>query len=144
MTEENWGSDVIVWSETAIPAYFTQVKEFYLDPLSAKAKASNTDLIVGLLIKSSKNEDSNAVITLGRHEARYYKNHLLPFGEYLPLQPLSGYILKALNINLGNFTPGGDQQKLLIAGGYPFSTSICYMKMPLAVRLQVHYQKLLI
>jgi apolipoprotein N-acyltransferase len=126
MTEENWDSDVIIWPETAIPAYFSQVKEFYLDPLSAKAKANSTDLIVGLLVKSSKNEHSNAVITLGRHEARYYKNHLLPFGEYLPLQPLSGYILNALNIQLGNFTPGGGQQKLLIAGGYPFSTSICY------------------
>ncbi len=126
MTEENWDSDVIIWPETAIPAYFSQVKEFYLDPLSAKAKVNNIDLIVGLLVKSSKNEYSNAVITLGRHEARYYKNHLLPFGEYLPLQPLSGYILNALNIQLGNFTRGGDQQKLLIAGGYPFSTSICY------------------
>jgi len=126
MTEENWDSDVIIWPETAIPAYFSQVKEFYLDPLSDKAKANNTDLIIGLPVKSSKNEYSNAVITLGRHEARYYKNHLLPFGEYLPLQPLSGYILNALNIQLGNFTPGGEQQELLIAGGYTFSTSICY------------------
>ncbi|MCK5831134.1 MAG: apolipoprotein N-acyltransferase [Methylococcales bacterium] len=126
MSAQNWDSDVIVWPETAIPAYFSQVKEFYLDPLSVKAKAHNTDLIVGLPINSKKNEYSNAVITLGMHEARYYKNHLLPFGEYLPLQPLSGFILKALNIQLGNFTPGGNNQKLLIAGGYPFSTSICY------------------
>ncbi len=126
LTTQNWDADVIVWPETAIPAYFSEVKEFYLDPLSAKAKANNTDLIVGLPIKSSKNEYLNAVVTLGRHEARYYKNHLLPFGEYLPLQPLSGFILKALNIQLGNFTPGGEKQKLLIAGGYPFSTSICY------------------
>jgi apolipoprotein N-acyltransferase len=126
MSAQNWDSDVIVWPETAIPAYFSQVKEFYLDPLSAEAKAHNTDLIVGLLINSQKNEYSNAVITLGEHEARYNKNHLLPFGEYLPLQPLSGFILKALNIHLGDFTSGGEDQKLLIAGGYPFSTSICY------------------
>ena len=126
MSAQNWDSDIIVWPETAIPAYFSQVKEFYLDPLSAEAKAHNTDLIIGVPISRKKNEYSNAVITLGKHEARYYKNHLLPFGEYLPLQPLSGFILKALNIQLGDFTPGGDHQKLLIAGGYPFSTSICY------------------
>jgi apolipoprotein N-acyltransferase len=51
---------------------------------------------------------------------------LLPFGEYLPLQPLSGFILQSLGMQLSDFTPGGSQQNLLEAGGYPFSTSICY------------------
>ena len=56
----------------------------------------------------------------------YRKNHLLPFGEYMPLQPLSGLVLKGLNIRMGDFTPGGDSQDLLKAGGYPFITTICY------------------
>ncbi|MCF6253017.1 MAG: apolipoprotein N-acyltransferase [Methylococcaceae bacterium] len=126
MTVQNWGSDVIIWPETAIPAYLSQVKAFYLDPLSAKAKAHNTDLIVSLPATGRKNEYFNTVLTLGNHEGRYDKNHLLPFGEYLPLQPLSGFVLNLLNIRLGNFTSGGNDQKLLQAGGYPFATSICY------------------
>lgn len=126
MTEQNWDSDIIIWPETAIPAYLSQVKEFYLDPLSAKAKANNTDLIVSLPAKGEGNEYFNAVLTLGNNERRYNKNHLLPFGEYLPLQPLSGFVLNLLNIHLGNFTSGGDKQKLLQAGGFPFATSICY------------------
>ncbi len=126
MTVQNWDSDVIIWPETAIPAYLSQVKEFYLDPLSAKAKAHSTDLIVSLPATGRKNEYFNTVLTLGNHEGRYDKNHLLPFGEYLPLQPLSGFVLNLLNIRLGNFTSGGNDQKLLQAGGYPFVTSICY------------------
>ena len=127
LTEQNWDSDIIIWPETAIPAYLSQVKEFYLDPLSAKARQHNTDLIVSLpIFGAEKKEYFNSVITLGNHDARYHKNHLLPFGEYLPLQPLSGYVLDLLNIPLGDFTSGGDQQKLLQAGGYPFATSICY------------------
>ncbi|MCK5189674.1 MAG: apolipoprotein N-acyltransferase, partial [Methylococcales bacterium] len=127
LTEQNWDSDIIIWPETAIPAYLSQVKEFYLDPLSAKAKSHNTDLIVSLpIFGAEKKEYFNSVITLGNYEGRYHKNHLLPFGEYLPFQPLSGYVLDLLNIPLGNFTPGGDQQELLRAGGYPFATSICY------------------
>jgi apolipoprotein N-acyltransferase len=66
------------------------------------------------------------VLLLGKQEGRYNKNHLLPFGEYLPLQPVSGFILGLLNISLGNFSSGGNEQKLLEAGGYPFATSICY------------------
>lgn len=127
LTEQNWDSDIIIWPETAIPAYLSQVKEFYLDPLSAKARQHNTDLIVSLpIFGAKKKEYFNSVLTLGAHEGRYHKNHLLPFGEYLPLQPLSGFVLDLLNIPLGDFTSGGNQQKLLQAGGYPFSTSICY------------------
>jgi apolipoprotein N-acyltransferase len=127
LTEQNWDSDIIIWPETAIPAYLSQVKEFYLDPISAKARQHKTDLIVSLPVFDVEKEVYfNSVLTLGAHEGRYNKNHLLPFGEYLPLQPLSGFVLDLLNIRLGNFTSGGNQQKLLQAGGYPFATSICY------------------
>ena len=126
LTTQNWDANVIVWPETAIPAFLSQVKQHYLNPLSAEAKAHNTDLIVSLPASNEQNEHFNTVLTLGLNEGRYDKNHLLPFGEYLPLQPLSGFILESLNIHLGSFTSGGNDQKLLIAGGYPFNTSICY------------------
>jgi len=126
LTEQHWDADIIIWPETAIPAYLSQVKKFYLDPLSAKAKAKNVDLIVSLPTRGKTKEYFNTVLSLGENEGQYNKNHLLPFGEYLPLQPISGFILDALNINLGSFTSGGVEQPLLKAGGYPFSTSICY------------------
>jgi len=126
MTELHWDADIVIWPETAIPAYLSQVKKFYLEPLSAAAKQNNTDLIVSLPARGENKEFYNTVLTLGKNEAQYNKNHLLPFGEYLPLQPLSGYILDSLGIHLGNFTSGGNEQSLLKAGGYPFSTSICY------------------
>ncbi|MDD1628162.1 MAG: apolipoprotein N-acyltransferase, partial [Methylococcaceae bacterium] len=71
-------------------------------------------------------EKYNAVMTLGKETGMYRKKHLLPFGEYLPWQPVSGFILNSLSIKLGNFTPGGIDQPLLKAGGYHFITSICY------------------
>lgn len=126
LTEQHWDADIIIWPESAIPAYLVQVKEHYLDPLSTKAKAHNTDVIVGLPSLGMNKEHYNTVLTLGKKEGRYHKNHLLPFGEYLPLQPLSGFVLKLLNVQLGRFTSGGFDQDLLQAGGYPFATSICY------------------
>jgi len=126
LTEQNWDADIVIWPETAIPAYLSQVQTIYLDPLSSEAKKHNTDLIVSLPAKGKSKEYFNTVLALGKTPGRYNKNHLLPFGEYLPLQPLSGFVLDSLNIRLGSFTSGGNDQPLLTAGGYPFSTSICY------------------
>ncbi|MCK4494695.1 MAG: apolipoprotein N-acyltransferase [Methylococcales bacterium] len=127
MTFSHWDSDVIIWPETAIPAYLHQVEKPFLAPLSAKAKANNTDLIVSVAAKSDNGlETYNTVLTLGKNRQMYKKNHLLPFGEYLPLQPFSGWVLNTIGVTLGSFTSGGDKQPLLTAGWYPFATSICY------------------
>jgi len=127
MTEEHWDSNVIIWPETAIPAYLDQVKDSFLVPLVNDAQRHNTDLIISVPVQeSTPKKNFNAVITMGKEEGMYRKTHLLPFGEYLPLQPLSGFVLNMINIRLGNFTPGAVNQPLLKAAGYPFITLICY------------------
>lgn len=126
LTEQHWDADVIIWPETAIPAFLSEVKDFYLDPLSALARDKGTDLVVSLPSNGSGTDYYNSVMTLGGQEAVYHKHHLLPFGEYLPLQPLSGWVLDRLAIPLGNFAAGAARQPLLKAGGYPFVTTICY------------------
>ncbi|TAK63504.1 apolipoprotein N-acyltransferase [Methylobacter sp.] len=127
MTEEHWDSQAIIWPETAIPAFLDQVQETFLAPLRNNAKLHNTDLIISVPVHDRPiDQKYNAVITIGKDEDIYRKTHLLPFGEYLPLQPLSGFVLNMINIKLGNFTAGTASQPLLKAGGYPFITLICY------------------
>jgi len=127
MTEQHWDSAVVVWPETSIPAYLSEVNKWFLLPLSKAAQQHKADLIVSLPAHgNSEDEKYNAVMTLGKETGLYRKKHLLPFGEYLPWQPVSGFILNSLAIKLGNFKPGGIDQPLLKAGGYPFITSICY------------------
>ncbi|MBT3506527.1 MAG: apolipoprotein N-acyltransferase [Methylococcales bacterium] len=127
-TEQHWDSDLIIWPETAIPAFQHEIDADFLTPLSDDAKRHDTALIVSLPIKNNeKGEYYNAALTLGQGQGDYKKIHLLPFGEYLPLQPLSGYLLDSLNIMpIGSFTPGSDQQPLMRAKGYPFILTICY------------------
>lgn len=127
LTEAHWDSAVIIWPETSIPAYLSEVNDWFLIPLSNAAKQHNTDLIVSLpMLGISKEDKYNAVMTLGKEAGRYQKKHLLPFGEFLPWQPVSGFILNSLAIKLGDFKPGSDEQPLMKAGGYPFITTICY------------------
>lgn len=127
LTEQHWNAQVIVWPETSIPAYLSEVKDSFLMPLDRIAKQHHTDLIVSLPIKNDAGtEKYNAVMTLGKNIASYRKRHLLPFGETMPWQPVSGFILKQLAFKFGNFTAGDNHQTLLTAGGYSFITSICY------------------
>ena len=127
LTAAHWDSAVIIWPETSIPAYLSEVNDWFLQPLSNAAKLHNTDLIVSLPVHDNATDEKyNAVMTLGKETGLYRKKHLLPFGEYLPWQPVSGFILNSLAIKLGNFTPGRIDQPLLKAGGYSFITSICY------------------
>ena len=127
LTEQHWqDSQIIIWPETAIPAFYHQVQDFFLKPLAVAAKQHHVDLVVSMPTKGEGKSYFNSAVVLGAEQHFYHKNHLLPFGEYLPLQPLSGWILDQLNIPLGDFTPGADKQTLLFAAGYPFITTICY------------------
>lgn len=122
----HWQSDLIIWPETAIPAYFEDVKQDYLLPLEQEALAHNTDIITSLPYKDKAGKLFNSVLVLGKNRAMYKKIHLLPFGEYLPWQPVSGYILGLMNVRLGKFSPGNIDQPLLRAAGHDFVTTICY------------------
>lgn len=123
---EHWDSDIIIWPETAIPAYYSDIKKEYLEPLQQEAIQNNVDIIVSLPHRDKLDKLYNSVLTLGEDSRFYNKIHLLPFGEYLPWQPISGYILGLMNIRLGQFSSGDVNQSLLKAAGYYFSTSICY------------------
>ena len=103
------------------------MQDWFLLPLRLAAQEHGSDIIVSLPLRGdAAHERYNAVMTLGKDLATYKKTHLLPFGEYLPWQPVSGFILDSLGLSLGNFTPGDIDQALLKAGGYAFITSICY------------------
>ncbi|WNB75123.1 apolipoprotein N-acyltransferase [Methylomonas koyamae] len=126
LTEQHWDSDVIIWPETAIPAFLEDVKPFFIDPLQVEARARGVDIVVGLPSSGQGRDYYNSVLALGETQVLYHKIHLLPFGEYLPLQPLSGWVLDQLAIPLGDFAAGGARQPLLRAGGHAFVATICY------------------
>lgn len=128
MTREHWDSDLVVWPETAIPAYYRELKDNFLKKLSQEARQKQTDLLLGIPMKGGFKQEKryNALISLGVTEGIYQKRHLVPFGEFLPLQPISGMIADFLGISMPHITPGKADQGLLYAAGYPLMASICY------------------
>ncbi len=127
MTRAHWDSKLIIWPETAAPVFYHQIQHTLFSTLEAEAKAHRSDLLIGIFIADPAAERYyNAIVSLGQQSGQYLKRHLVPFGEYLPLRPLFGFVLDVLAIPLADVSAGDSDQRLLEAAGYPLVASICY------------------
>ncbi|PHS69962.1 MAG: apolipoprotein N-acyltransferase [Methylophaga sp.] len=125
-TEQHWDSDLIVWPENAVTAFHHQLKDLYFDPLAEQARANKTDILLGLPVKDiSSQQYFNSMMLLGSDQAFYYKSHLVPFGDYVPLEWLRG-LIAFFDLPMSAFRPGPIQQELIHAAGYNIGISICY------------------
>jgi apolipoprotein N-acyltransferase len=69
----------------------------------------------------------NSVASLGSAPSqRYHKVHLVPFGEYIPLKAVWGWVIEVLHIPLSDFTRGAVDQRPLAIGGQRVAANICY------------------
>jgi apolipoprotein N-acyltransferase len=57
---------------------------------------------------------------------RYHKRHLVPFGEYLPMDRWTRPVLDFLRIPMSDFTPGGNGRPLVTLAGHAAGINICY------------------
>jgi apolipoprotein N-acyltransferase len=68
------------------------------------------------------------VVSLGSAESQSYrKNHLVPFGEFIPLRPVLGWLInEILQIPMSDQARGGDRQEVLRVAGQRVAVNICY------------------
>jgi apolipoprotein N-acyltransferase len=119
--------DLIVWPETAIAAFYDQVSDNFIPYLEEKLQENGSTLLTGIpVLDHASWEYYNAVLSLGGKRNFYYKRHLVPYGEYLPMRWLFGTTLDALAVPNADFSSGNGSQPLLQAAGYPVATSICF------------------
>ena len=119
--------DVVVWPETAIPAFYHQVADNFIPYLETELRAADMTLLTGIPVLDRDSwKYYNSVISINATRSFYNKQHLVPYGEYLPLRDVIGNTLDALAVPNADFTSGTAGQPLLHAAGYPVATSICY------------------
>ena len=95
--------------------------------MTRKIRRRGGDLLLGVPTRRRADGGAlNSVLLTGRDGGLYHKRHLVPFGEYLPLAPLLGPIVRALGIQVANFSPGPIRQPLLKVDGWPIGVSVCY------------------
>lgn len=117
---------LVIWPEAAIPALAHQVPD-YLEALDAGAEARERTLLVGVLQWAERDDPLyNAVYALGRDKGRYYKRHLVPFGEYFPVPDFMRAIMDGVNMRYSSFTHGPEEQPLIEVDGAGLGISICF------------------
>jgi len=124
MTIAHWDSDLIVWPEVAIPGYYKNYKDAFLDPLAAEARKHNTDILLGTLYYENK-KAYNSIIKIGDGFGVYKKRHLVAFGEYIPFRQFLGW-LDGLIVLPASDMDKSDDAVVLEAAGEKFSSSICF------------------
>ncbi|MEI6858428.1 MAG: apolipoprotein N-acyltransferase [Shewanella sp.] len=131
-------ADIIIWPEAAIPAPEYMVSTF-LDNANKVANINNSAIITGII---SHQQDSfyNSLIVLGNHHSKHQsqadyieggsnefkKHHLLPIGEFVPMESLLRPLAPLFNLPMSSFDRGAYQQPNLNALGYQIAPAICY------------------
>lgn len=124
--EESYGSDIILWPESAIPSPYYRAKGF-LDTVAAQASESESTLITGIPTRSADGQSYyNSILSLGQGRGQYDKQRLVPFGEYVPLESWLRGLIRFFDLPMSNFSPGMPDQQPLRAGSYRIAPFICY------------------
>ena len=126
LSDQYRDSQLIIWPETAIPILHHQAKEF-IQQLADEAKNHNHDYLVGIPFKDlDSNRFYNGITVIGSNNDTYYKQHLVPFGEYLPFDKWLTPILNLMKIPMSDFSAGQNRKPVVRAANEIIGVSICY------------------
>lgn len=141
LTKDNYDADLIIWPESAITGIepLTTTQEF-LDIADRSATLNKSTIITGILNYNFESRESfNSLVVLGqKHKSdvkgsyfynnsnRYYKNHLLPIGEFVPFGDLLRPLAPLFNLAQSSFSRGNYVQKNLIAQDLHILPLICF------------------
>ncbi len=129
------GATFVIWPESAFPVLFSE--DLRGHQVRRLARETGATLLIGSdqieRVRRDATTDAlddrlfNAAYLVkpdGSIGAVYRKMHLVPFGEYVPLQRLLFFVAPIVEA-VSNFTPG-DSRVLLPVGDARVSTAICY------------------
>lgn len=144
LTKPYFDKDLIFWPENAIPMYESQAEPF-LRLLNQEVGAKGGSVLLGLPIYHPKTSQYyNGAVVVGKGFGTYLKRHLVPFGEYIPLDNELGGLLSFLQIPMSNFSAGPDHQALLRMQDVKVALFICYESaFPFEIRKHIGHANLL-
>jgi apolipoprotein N-acyltransferase len=128
------GAKFVLWPESAAPFMFNE-DAGAADMVRALAREARVPILVGSdevewrptergRVPDKFFNSAFLVRADGSTAGVYRKMHLVPFGEYVPLQKLL-FFAAPLTEQVGTFAPGLDPA-LLPVDGHPISVAICY------------------
>ena len=134
LSQNNDHLDAVIWPETAVPFVISSLNKEQLQKALNSSIPPAGSLISGLVYVDYQNSDLqvfNSAFNLSKQEIQlYHKHHLVPFGEYVPLQKYLNFLFLSEEINkitggAVSFSQGLGPQTLL-GNDFTFSPLICY------------------
>ena len=116
--------EIIVFPETALIFSESEIKD-WLDYIKLKAELKEVTLITGIIEREEGFKVRNRILGLGMANSHYDKVKLVPFGEFIPFEALTGKLFDILGLRLTNTVPG-EEINTINAGNIRISASICY------------------
>ncbi len=125
-TSAHWDKDLIVWPEAAVPLMYHDA-EYFLSEVAREAEHSHSGIILGILYDDAEPQTYyNSIVGLGRASGIYFKQRLVPFGEYVPLERWLRGLIAFFNLPNSIIFPGPKNQDILTFDQYRVAPSICY------------------
>lgn len=130
MSEDYWQTnDLIIWPEAAIPAFYQQVSP-YFQQLNLLAVQQGSALLSGIPTigneQYQRRPPRNSVIAVGNASGVYHKEHLVPFGEYVPLENIFGKLMAFFELPMSGMQAGEADQEPLFIHDWRSRPLICY------------------
>ncbi|MBB3190828.1 apolipoprotein N-acyltransferase [Halomonas cerina] len=116
--------DLVIWPEAALPMFEDQAR-----PILERAQTllpPETALLTGILQRDGEGRYYNSVIEVGDGGGEYRKQHLVPFGEYLPLESLLRGAIAFFDLPMPAMTPGAGTPTPIRTAGTIIGNAICY------------------
>jgi len=120
---------LVVAPETAIPLLPSQLNELtpgYMEALRSQFAQPGRAALIGIPLGDYERGYSNSVIGLSQADApyRYDKQHLVPFGEFIPRG--FRWFTELMDIPLGDFMRGALNPPSFVFAGERWAPNICY------------------
>ena len=126
LSEPHWDSDIIIFPEAAIPIMYHDAKDV-LSNLDSHAKMNRSAIITGILYDDpTPGVYYNSIVGLGEAQGIYFKQRLVPFGEYVPFEKYLRGLIRFFDLPNSVIFAGPPNQKGLTTATYNISPYICY------------------
>ncbi|OWY40724.1 apolipoprotein N-acyltransferase [Xenophilus sp. AP218F] len=121
-------ADLMILPETALPLFLDDLPSGYLTMIRGEARRADMALVSGVPRRTDDGKGYlNAVVALSDPKMPYYaKDHLVPFGEFVPLPGLIGWMYQFMQMPMSGFSRGGANQKPMALAGEKVAFNVCY------------------
>lgn len=121
--------DLIIWPESAIPIPLPESHDL-ITKMDASLKQYHTTLITGVPVQTQDSRGStayyNALISIGEGSGFYFKQQLVPFGEYIPFEKWLRGIVNFFDLPMSSFISAKENLVPLLAKNLKIAPAICY------------------